>query len=143
MVYLLDVNVLIALLDADHEHHERAHIWFGGLQAERWATCPITENGVVRILAQTTLGGGRLGVAEAAQRLERACQLPNHLFWPDDISLLDKNFINYLQIPGPKNITDAYLLGIAVKHGGRLATFDRRLVTKAVKGGVAMLSVIE
>jgi uncharacterized protein len=142
MAYLLDVNVLIALLDADHEHHERAHNWFGGLQSERWATCPITENGVVRILAQTALGGGRLGVTEAAQRLEKACQLPNHLFWPDDVSLLDQNYINYLQISGPKNITDAYLLAIAVKHGGTLATFDRRLVTTAVKGGTAAMHVI-
>jgi uncharacterized protein len=142
MAYLLDVNVLIALLDADHEHHERAHNWFGKLQSTRWATCPITENGVIRIMAQTTFQGTTLGPTESARRLDKARQLPNHSFWPDDITLLDRDLVDYMKIPGHKHVTDTYLLALAVKHGGQLATFDRRLISAAVKGGQAALHVI-
>jgi uncharacterized protein len=120
---LLDVNVLIALLQPDHAHHGVAHEWWSTQRSEGWALCPLTQNGFVRIVSQPRYPKP-LPITRGT----------DHAFWPDDISLLDAGRINRARILGPKQLTDVYLLALAVKNGGRLATFDRAIPISAVRG---------
>lgn len=131
MKALFDVNVLLALLDANHLHHTLARKWFEQEIPHGWASCAITQNGVVRILSQPGYPNP-LPVRGAAQRLRRATEQPHHTFWPSAVSLLDPTFIEIDRLYGPKQITDAYLLALAVAHDGRLVTLDRNLPTSAV-----------
>ena len=135
MIHLLDVNVLIALFDPAHIHHDMAHSWFGSNREEGWATCPITENGFIRVLSNPTYPGRRTTVVDAAERLSRFICSGHHTFWPDEVSLLDKSAFSLSRLSGHKGITDTYLLGLAVRNGGRLATFDRGVRPDAVLGG--------
>ena len=130
---LLDVNVLIALVDPAHIHYERAHAWWATNRSPGWASCPITQNGFARILSQPSYPGAR-STADAMRLLELFAAQTNHAFWGDDISLLDRQRFNDSHILGPKQLTDIYLLGVAVKNGGRLATFDRAIPRSAVTG---------
>ena len=131
MSALLDINFLIALFDAAHVHHRHAHSWLIEHRSEGWATCPLTENGCVRILAQRSYPGG-LPVPEAARRLRQACLAKDHTFWPDDASVCDAKRCDLARIPSAKLLTDVYPLAIAVKRGGRLVTFDRGIPIAAV-----------
>lgn len=143
-VALLDVNVLVALFDPDHVHHELAHDWFADNRAHGWATCPLTENGFVRVLANPAYGGVESRVADLAARLRKFCRSEIHHFWPDHVSLTDESVFRASLLGGHRQLTDVYLLGVAVKHGGRLATFDRAIPVKAVVGaGAGSLAVIE
>lgn len=128
---LLDVNFLIALFDPEHVHHEPAHSWFGGHRSSGWATCPLTENGVVRILSNPAYSPSVEQPAEIARRLASFRKSGGHVFWPDDVSLCDPELFNLAV--GHRHLTDVYLLGLAVRHGGRLATFDRSIPVKAVR----------
>ena len=120
---LLDVNVLISLLDADHSLHERAMTWFAGHAKAGWASCPITQNGCVRIMSHPGYPNA-LPVRAVVDRLTEAGASGVHEFWPDDISLLDAQVANAGRIHGPRQITDVYLLALAVRRGGRFVTFD-------------------
>ena len=143
MTFLLDVNVLIALIDPGHVAHDAAHAWFGIEGHEHWATCPMTENGVMRIVGHpryTNTPGSPAVVAGIVARLRG---LPGHRFWPDDLSLVGADFVDPARILTSAQVTDTYLLALAKSNGGRLATFDRRLSVAAVKGGKAALHVIE
>ena len=131
---LLDVNVLIALFDADHVHHEIAHDWFEEHRETGWATCPLTENGFVRILSRPASGDEHTRAPELVDRLRRFCASGHHEFWPDSISLLDERLFNTALVRGHKHLTDIYLLGVAVKRGGCLVTLDRNIRLGAVKG---------
>jgi uncharacterized protein len=133
MISLLDANLLIALFDAAHVHHREAHQWLSANRAAGWATCPLTENACVRILSQPSYPG-RLTVADIAGRLDRAIAAPDHHSWPDDIHLSDPKRFDHAQITNPKQLTDLYLLALAVHHGGRLVTFDRGINLSAVIG---------
>ena len=84
---LLDVNVLIALLDAGHAMHLRATEWLAKQSDYGWASCPLTQNGVVRIMSQPSYPTPR-PAALVAQRLVSACLAPEHIFWSADVSLL-------------------------------------------------------
>jgi len=128
---LLDVNVLIALLDADHVHHTRAREWLRAHVAQGWASCPITQNGCVRIMAQPAYPSP-LPPSAVIERLARAASHRAHEFWPDDATILDMHSVDRNRIHGSKQITDLYLLALAVKHGGRLATFDGAIALSAV-----------
>ena len=139
-MYLLDVNVLIALIDPSHIHHDSAHEWFASI--ERWATCAITENGVLRILGNPNYPNSPGPPAIVATYLADLKKLPGYEFWTEAMSILDKNHFKPHRISSPKQITDSYLLGLAVRHGGLLATFDRNLSTDAVIGGENALHVI-
>lgn len=130
---LLDVNVLIALLDADHAHHARARVWLAKNASQGWASCPITENGCVRIMSQEAYPHP-LPTSAVMERLAEATRHPLHAFWPDDVSLLDVAVARADRIHGPKQVTDLYLLALAVKNKGRLATFDDSLPVSAVHG---------
>jgi hypothetical protein len=132
---LLDVNVLIALFDPMHIFHEAAHVWFKRRGGARWATCPITENGFVRVVSNSRYPSGALTPAEAIMRLTGfQSEAAGHIFWSDEISLSDDSLFNADLIVQSKELTDVYLVGLAAKRGGRLASFDRRLRADAVRG---------
>jgi toxin-antitoxin system PIN domain toxin len=131
---LLDVNLLVALFDPDHVHHETAHDWFADNASEGWATCPMTENGFVRVLANPAYGGTSRP-SELVGRLRRFCKGPRYQFWTDDISLRDETLFDPAFLTSHRQLTDIYLLGLAKKRGGRLATFDRTIPVKAIVGG--------
>lgn len=122
-VHLLDVNVLIALFDPGHIHHDAAHHWFSSVGSRAWATCPLTENGFVRILSNPAYAGRRTTVADAADRLGQLTRRKGHAFWADDASLLDPSRFTSRELNGHREITDAYLLALAVSNSGALATF--------------------
>ena len=130
---LLDVNVLIALLDAAHVHHREARAWLEAHIAEGWSSCPITQNGCIRILSQPAYPGS-LPPAAIAARLAEAAATPWHEFWADDVSLLDPDRVDWRQVLGSRQLTDAYLLALAVRRGGRLVTLDRAVPLAAVPG---------
>ena len=139
---LLDVNVLIALIDPNHVHHEAAHAWLRSHRSAGWVTCPLTENGVVRILSNPAYSPGAELPASVAERLKAARKSGDHRFWPDDVTLCDTRLFS-LSV-GWRQLTDVYLLALAVQHQGRLATFDRSIPLKAVLGAKAEhLCVIE
>lgn len=133
---LLDVNVLLALLDADHVDHERATEWLDGVPSGGWASCAITQNGFVRIISQPRYPSP-VTPAEAIELLERATGTPLHEFWPCDVSVLDPAKVDRSRVHGPRQVTDAYLLALATAHGGSFATFDRGLVRSAVPSASA------
>jgi toxin-antitoxin system PIN domain toxin len=130
---LLDVNVLIALLDADHVSHAPATRWFAEHAEGGWASCPITQNGCVRIMSHPAYPNTRT-VGEVAERLRGATAQEAHRFWPDDQSILDNTLIDVTRVHGPRQLTDTYLLALAVKHDGCLVTFDSAIPVNAVKG---------
>jgi uncharacterized protein len=133
---LFDVNVLIALLDVDHVGHNAATSWFATHIEHGWASCPITENGTARIMA-TSGYSNPLPVAAILQRLAMAKATEHHRFWPDDVSLTDVEVFNHAELLGPKQITDRYLLALAVRNNGRLVTFDQAMRPTAALGASA------
>lgn len=130
---LLDVNVLLALLDSDHVDHEQAHTWLGEAIGDGWATCAITENGFVRILSQPRYPSP-VAPGVAVDLLGQACDTEHHEFWACDVSLLNPIVVDRQRVHGTRQVTDAYLLALAVAHEGRLVTFDRSLPISAVPG---------
>lgn len=130
---LLDVNVLIALLDAAHIHHQRASQWLVQELHHGWASCPLTQNGCLRIMAQPAYPQA-LPLAAVAQRLAQAAATPAHQFIADDYSLLDAGNLHWPQLLGHRQVTDAYLLGLAVRHGCRFVSLDARISLAVVPG---------
>jgi toxin-antitoxin system PIN domain toxin len=129
---LLDVNVLIALLDSDHTSHAVALSWFTEHAREGWASCPITQNGCVRIMSNHGYPNA-LPIQSVMKRLADACEDDVHEFWSDDVSLLDPNTVDSTRIHGPRQLTDIYLLALGVRHGGRFVTFDTGIPLAAVR----------
>ena len=142
MTFLLDVNVLIALIDPAHIHQPLARSWFRKLNGESWATCPITQLGVLRIVGHPAYPNSPGSPAAVAPVLSRFLALPGHLFWPDTIDLSDNDWLNPGRILKSAHLTDSYLLALAVSRGGRLATLDRRLNPSAVNSSGSGLHVI-
>jgi uncharacterized protein len=130
---LLDVNVLVALLDGGHLHHRAATAWLGSHQRTGWASCPLTQNGCIRILSLTSYPNRQPPGAVAA-RLALALAEARHEFWPDSLSVLEPRRLAWENVLGSRQVTDAYLLALAVQHDGRLVTFDRGVSTSAVPG---------
>jgi hypothetical protein len=129
---LLDVNVLIALLDTDHVSHGTATAWFEKNARHGWASCPITQNGCVRIMCHPAYPNAP-SARTVIECLAAATASEVHEFWPDDVSLLDDAVVDASRIHGPRQITDLYLLALAVKHGGRLVTFDGAIAHAAIR----------
>jgi toxin-antitoxin system PIN domain toxin len=128
---LFDVNVLLALLDQDHLHHLKARQWLTAEIEDGWASCALTQNGLVRILSQPGYPSP-LSPSEAAGRLRAATSELHHEFWDCPISLLDTSRFDLRRVHGPRQVTDAYLLALAVENGGRFVTLDSRIASGAV-----------
>jgi toxin-antitoxin system PIN domain toxin len=138
---LLDVNVLIALLDPDHVMHDLATDWFAKQKEEGWATCPITENGFIRIVSHPSYSNS-VTVHEAVEALRAAVDMPSYEFWPCDVTLTDASKLDNSRLIGTNQVTDAYLLALASERGGCLATFDRRISITLVPDATSAQLVI-
>jgi hypothetical protein len=138
---LLDVNVLIALFDETHVHHELAHGWFADEGAGGWATCPITENGFLRVMTHPRAGDGTERDTVFAS-LRKLCSRHDHLFWEDSVSLHDERIFDTSVIVSHRHLTDLYLLGLAVRNKGCLVTFDARIPVRAVKKATAKSLIV-
>ena len=141
-VALLDVNVLVALFDPAHAHHDGAHRWFAQNRKRGWATCPITAMGCVRVLSNPTYPSVEATPGEVVSHLRSLCSTADHHFWPDSVSLTDGMLFRSSVMTGHQTITDVYLLGLAVRNHGRLATFDRKVSLPSVAGATAANLVI-
>ena len=136
-VHVLDVNVLVALFDPDHVHHEVAHDWFAAHRTEGWATCPATENGFVRVLSNPAYNGTLTRLEAIVERLRMFCASGQHHFWQDAVSVTDLAAIRPSYMRGHRQLTDVSLLALATRMGGRLTTFDRTIPVSAVVGATA------
>ena len=130
---LLDVNMLIALLDEDHPHHEVAMNWLRVNSRLGWMTCPITQSGCLRILSQPSYPNP-FGIAGAIEQLLRLTSTSEHEFIPDDVNLLDEGVVDFSRLSGHRQFTDVYLLALAVAHDLRFVTLDRSVRLVAVRG---------
>lgn len=129
---LLDVNFLIALLDAGHLHHRLATDWLIAHIDRGWASCPLTQNGCIRIFSHSSYPNA-VPAFQIAERLAQATAQGNHAFWPDSISLLEPQRLTWDRLLSSRQVTDAYLLALAVEHGGRLVTLDQGIPVAAVR----------
>ena len=133
-VALLDVNLLVALFDADHVHHDLAHDWFADNRRSGWATCPVTENGLIRVLANPRYHSTVSGIPAVVELLKQFRSSGHGEFWDQSISMGDPSLFNPSFVRGYSQVTDVYLLGLAQKKSGCLATFDRSIPIGAVVG---------
>ena len=140
--YLLDVNVLISLIDPSHIQHDEVHEWFGRVGRKAFATCPITENGLLRIVGHPKYPNCPGPPNAVVSALAAIRGLPGHEFWPDSISLVESKFVHATLLSSHSRVTDSYLLALARANKGQLATLDRKLATEAVDGGKSSLAFI-
>jgi toxin-antitoxin system PIN domain toxin len=139
-VYLLDANVLIALAWPEHGANERAGRWFARHRQRGWATCPITQAAVVRILSNPAFSVRALTPSGALQVLSHNVEVPEHQFWRDSINLREALERMPAALTGHQQITDAYLVALAIHHKGKLATLDRGVQRWAPTGSVEVIS---
>lgn len=125
--YLLDTNLLIALLWPSHEQHDLALKWFTRHRAKGWATCPITQAGFVRIVSNPAFSRDAVQPREAIQVLSANTAAKDHAFWTDDLPVAEAVAFAGVRLMGHQQVTDAYLLGLAIRRGGVLATLDERI----------------
>lgn len=138
---LLDVNVLLALLDRAHVHHLRAKKWFIGQAPSGWASCPLTQNGFIRVISQPKYPKS-ISTVQAMNLLYSTTSNPLHEFWPADQTLLDDSRLDKNLVHGPGQVADLYLLLLAVSRNGFLATFDHSIPRSAVCGAKACHLVV-
>ena len=138
--FLLDVNVLVALLWPARVHADPAHLWLAANRHAGLRTCPITQAGFIRIVSHPRFSGDRVPVAKAQEMLREVLDQPDHQFWPDTLEL-DEALESAGPIVGHQQITDAYLVALAIANGGVLATFDRgALALTGAKGNVEIIT---
>jgi hypothetical protein len=125
--YLLDTNLLIALLWSSHEKHGLALKWFARHRAKGWATCPITQAGFVRIVSNPAFSRDAVQPREAIHVLSANTVAKDHAFWADEIDVAKAVAFAEIRLVGHQQVTDAYLLGLAIHRGGKLATLDQRI----------------
>lgn len=135
-IRLLDVNVLIALCDGRHEHHLTAAQWFVDNAAAGWASCPLTQNGAIRIMSSPAYPGAR-PVSQVLAQVQALCASPHHRFWPDAVSLVEAGTLKPAHLLGHRQLTDAYLLALAVRNQGQFVTLDGAVPVPAVAGAHA------
>lgn len=138
--YLLDVNLVVALSWPGHQFHETVQRWFAHHAPKGWATCPIVEAGFVRIVSNPAFSPRAVSPSEAVSALRGTVNHPAHQFWPDSIAFADA--VRFLRGPltGHRQITDAYLVGLAIHKKGKLATLDRGMLQIAPPGAVELVS---
>jgi toxin-antitoxin system PIN domain toxin len=125
--FLLDVNVLVALAWPGHQFHERVQQWFAKNSSKGWSTCPITQAGFVRIISNQAFSPRAVSPQEAVQALSTTVRHPHHRFWADDLSVADALPSFQGRLSGHQQVTDAYLLALAIHKGGKLATLDTNI----------------
>lgn len=140
--YLLDVNVLIALIDPAHVQHDQVHEWFGRVGHKAFATCPITENGLLRIVGHPKYPNSPGPPSVVASALSAIRGLPGHTFWSDGISLLQNELVDPALLSSHSRVTDSYLLALARENRGKLATMDQKLATEVVAEGKNALALL-
>lgn len=140
--YLLDVNVLIALIDPAHVQHDQAHEWFGRVGHKAFATCPIAENGLLRIVGHPKYPNSPGPPSAVADALSAIRSLPGHTFWPDSISLAESDLVDPRLLSSHGRVTDSYLLALARANKGKLATMDQKLATEVVAEGKVALALL-
>jgi uncharacterized protein len=138
---LLDVNVLLALLDKDHLDHPRARAWLEDNIDGGWSSCAVTENGFVRVISQPRYPNS-VSPSAAIDLLAAATQTSHHEFWSCSISLLDPSLVQRNRVHGTRQVTDAYLLALAVSCAGRLVTLDRTIPLSAVPAAASEQLVV-
>lgn len=141
MIALIDVNVLVALAWPNHVHHRAARAWFRSQRDLGWATCPTTQNGFIRVSSNGQIIPEAKSPHEAALLLRSLTSIAGHTLWPEDSSLLDEKWVPLHRMQTHRQVTDAYLLTLALSHRGCLATFDRgiaRLLPDRVDPGRAL-----
>ncbi len=141
--FLLDLNTLLALLDPQHVFHEAAHRWVEATPGLRWLTCPLVQNGVIRVASQSAYPNALGTAGEVCAVLRAFCEDERHEFCPDDLSLLDPEHLTKPELLTPSRVTDLYLLALARKHRLRLATFDRRIPVGAVPRGAQHIHFLD
>jgi uncharacterized protein len=141
VIALLDINVLVALAWPAHVHHELATRWFHRNQQAGWATCPLTQSGFVRVSSNPRVIPGAKSPRESISLLRWILALPHHVFFSDDVSLVTSKFVDPARLTGYRQITDAHLLGIALRYGSRLATLDGGILDLMPSGFVASEAV--
>ena len=122
----------MALFDRDHILHERGRQWFEQEIRQGWASCAITQNGFIRILSQSSYPSP-VSTRQAMQLLAAATAAGYHEYWHSEVSILDDTIFDRSRIHSPRQLTDVYLLGLAVRHGGRFVTFDQAIGLTAVR----------
>jgi len=138
---LLDVNVLVALFDADHLHHEAVHDWFADNRDGGWATCPLTESGFVRVSSNRKVTPAARRPEEAIRLLRELTALAGHAFWTDDTSIARSRWIAAERLLGHGQVTDAHLVALSLRRRGRLVTFDRG-IAEVLPPGVTAADVL-
>ena len=134
--------MLIALVDPAHVQHEQVHGWFGRVGRKAFATCPITENGLLRIVGHPKYPNSPGPPSEVAGMLGAMRGMEGHEFWPDSISLVDSSFADAALLSSHTRVTDSYLLALARANQGRLATLDSKLATEVIADGQRFLELI-
>lgn len=139
-VGLLDVNVLVALAWPNHEAHQAVRSWFSANGASGWVTTPVTESGFVRVSANRRAMPTSTTPVLARQLLASLCELPGHVFWPDDIRLVTGAHLDLSRLTGHRQVTDAHLLALCHQHRGRVVTLDAGL--RDLSGGTVPVELI-
>jgi toxin-antitoxin system PIN domain toxin len=141
LIWLFDVNVLIAIVDPEHVFHPAIHTWLQQHRKATWASCPITENGMIRVLSLPAYKHTRRTPAEAITLLRSMKQSSSwtHKFWADELSISDPASVAAEKLVTPAQITDVYLAALAMRKGGRLVTFDRAIPWQVIPGASARL----
>ena len=141
--YLLDINLLLALLDPKHIFHNAAHLWVERDRGMSWLTCPLVQNGVMHVASQSKYPNPLGTVSEVKRILQIFCEDSRHEFCPDDITLLDSSHLDHPEMLTPSRVTDLYLLALARHHQVKLATFDGRIPFKAIRDGKNFFHLIK
>ena len=140
--FLLDVNVLIALIDPAHVQHDLAHEWFSRAGRASFATCPMTENGLLRIVGHPKYPNSPGPPSAVIPSLATIRAHPGHRFWPDGFSMADNRYITSALLSSHSRVTDSYLLALAMANDGKLATLDQKLASEVVPRGRESLELI-
>ena len=135
-MYLLDINVLMAPAWDDHEHHVRAHAWFGQLMNESFATCNVTQSGFLRVSLNPKVVNDHLGISGVFAQLESFAKHPNHRFWED--GALQTESPVWQKVTGHGQVTDTNLGLITHRHSGKLVTFDGAIQNRLQKRGESL-----
>jgi uncharacterized protein len=143
-IWLLDANLLIALTHAAHVHHGEAHAWFAAAPKRRWATCALTQLAFIRLTSNPRVVGESISPAQAMQALTQLAAHPQHEYWSESPEPLRLPTLGSAALVGHRQVTDAWLLGLAAVKQQRLATLDRGLATFAqslgLRGSVELVS---